>query len=123
MKVAIEWVTEVTEHHRIVLDEEQVPSELLDILADTGHGRWQGEEELADEWDGLIDREDDSTEQHADVTERTVTCIERVAPTPAEVGYHSHDGIRVAHETGAIVTNDPHHGRVVIAEVSHVDLT
>lgn len=100
MKVAIEWVTEVTEHHRIVLDEEEAPRWLVAILDNSEAGRVDGEFEPDDEDDfaALVDREGGTTETHAEVTNRYVSRIEVAPPEPASVGYHPHDAIRIAEE-------------------------
>lgn len=96
MKIALEWMTVTTEHHRLILDEAEVSAELLDVLTDRESSRWQGELDLSDDTTPLADREGADTLRHTEISERTLTCIEVTPPEPAEVGYSTREGMRVA---------------------------
>jgi hypothetical protein len=97
-KIGIEWVTQVTEHHRVVLDEKDVPEWVLAVLATAESGRVQGEYFPDDEteWGELVDREGADTERHSEVEERYVSCVQVEPPSPDEVGYHSHVAMAAA---------------------------
>jgi hypothetical protein len=98
MKVAVEWTTTVVEHHRAIVEYDDLPVEARDALE--ARSDVDGELEF-DDMSFVVDVEDrGQTLKHDDVENRYVSRMTIQPPEPAEVGYHPHDGIAAA-EYGA----------------------
>lgn len=102
--IKVSWTTQVTEHHSTTLPEDQLPAWVVDLLTDRESGIAEGE--FIDPTDNdlafLTDLEDPGTTlDHTSSEEQSyIYRVEVVPPTPAEVGYSTAEGMRVAEYRG-----------------------